>query len=45
MPGSFGPSEWFDFIQPPVDHGTVVTAVLDDTRGNFMQIAADKSQP
>ncbi len=22
------------FLQPPVDHGTVVTAVLDDTCGN-----------
>lgn len=27
------------FLQPPVDYGTVVTAVLDDTCGNLIQIA------
>ena len=27
------------FTQPPVDHGTVVTAVFDDTCGNLIQIA------
>lgn len=31
------------FLQPPVDHGTVVTAVLDDTCGNLIQIAQEKS--
>ena len=30
------------FLQPPVDHGTVVTAVLDDTCGNLIQICAEK---
>ena len=32
------------FVQPPVDHGSVVTAVLDDTCGNLIQIAAEESQ-
>ena len=27
------------FTQPPVDHGTIVTAVFDDTCGNLIQIA------
>jgi len=27
------------FTQPPVSHGTVTTAVLDDTCGNLIQIA------
>lgn len=31
-----------EFTQPPVDHGTVVTAVLDDTCGNLIQIAEDR---
>ncbi len=30
------------FLQPPVDHGTVVTAVLDDTCGNLVQICEEK---
>lgn len=30
------------FTQPPLDMGTVVTAVLDDTCGNLIQIAAAK---
>ena len=30
------------FAQPPVDHGTVVLAVFDDTCGNLIQIAAEK---
>ena len=30
------------FTQPPVDHGPVVTAVLDDTCGNLIQIAEEK---
>ena len=30
------------FLQPPVDHGVVVTAVLDDTCGNLIQIAQEK---
>jgi catechol 2,3-dioxygenase-like lactoylglutathione lyase family enzyme len=29
------------FLQPPVDYGTVVTAVLDDTCGNLIQIAQE----
>jgi hypothetical protein len=35
------------FLQPPVDHETVVTAVLDDTCGNLIQICEKKreSQP
>lgn len=32
------------FTQPPVDHGTVVTAVFDDTCGNLIQIAQEKAQ-
>ena len=32
------------FVQPPVDMGPVVTAVLDDTCGNLIQIAALKSE-
>ncbi len=32
------------FTQPPVDHGTVVVAVLDDTCGNLIQIAQEKTQ-
>ena len=31
------------FLQPPVDHGPVVTAVLDDTCGNLIQICEEKS--
>lgn len=31
------------FTQPPVDHGTVITAVFDDTCGNFIQIAQEKA--
>ena len=30
------------FLQPPVDHGPVVTAVLDDTCGNLIQISEEK---
>lgn len=30
------------FLQPPVDHGAVVTAVLDDTCGNLIQICEEK---
>ena len=30
------------FTQPPLDAGTVVTAVFDDTCGNLIQIAAAK---
>jgi len=30
------------FVQPPVDHGNVVTAVLDDTCGNLIQICEEK---
>ena len=29
------------FTQPPVDFGTVITAVLDDTCGNLIQIAQE----
>jgi len=32
------------FTQPPVDHGTVVAAVFDDTCGNLIQIAEEKSR-
>ena len=28
------------FLQPPVDHGTVATAVLDDTCGNLIQLVS-----
>ncbi|MEO0649944.1 MAG: VOC family protein [Planctomycetota bacterium] len=31
------------FTQPPVDHGTVVTAVFDDTCGNLIQFAEERS--
>ncbi|GGL30099.1 VOC family protein [Nocardia jinanensis] len=31
------------FTQPPVDHGPVTTAVLDDTCGNLIQIAEHKA--
>jgi catechol 2,3-dioxygenase-like lactoylglutathione lyase family enzyme len=31
------------FTQPPTDMGQVVTAVFDDTCGNLIQIAAEKS--
>jgi catechol 2,3-dioxygenase-like lactoylglutathione lyase family enzyme len=31
------------FTQPPLDHGTVATAVLDDTCGNLIQIAQHKA--
>ncbi|WP_413353928.1 VOC family protein [Microbacterium sp. 1P06AB] len=31
-----------DFTQPPIDHGPVTTAVLSDTVGNLLQIAAVK---
>lgn len=30
------------FLQPPTDHGPVVTAVLDDTCGNLIQICEEK---
>ena len=33
------------FLQPPVDHHTVVTAVLDDTCGNLIQICERKREP
>jgi catechol 2,3-dioxygenase-like lactoylglutathione lyase family enzyme len=29
------------FTQPPTDYGTVITAVLDDTCGNLIQIAQE----
>ncbi len=32
------------FVQPPVDQGTVVTAVLDDTCGNLIQICEEKQE-
>lgn len=31
-----------NFTQEPVDYGTVVTAVFDDTCGNLIQIAQEK---
>jgi predicted enzyme related to lactoylglutathione lyase len=31
------------FLQPPTDHGPVVTAVLDDTCGNLIQICEEKT--
>lgn len=31
------------FLQPPVDHGTVTTAVFDDTCGNLIQISEETS--
>ena len=33
------------FVQPPTDLGPVVTAVLDDTCGNLIQIQEQKPQP
>ena len=33
------------FVQPPTDLGTVITAVFDDTCGNFIQIQEEKRQP
>ena len=33
------------FVQPPTDLGTVVTAIFDDTCGNLIQIMAEKPQP
>jgi catechol 2,3-dioxygenase-like lactoylglutathione lyase family enzyme len=33
------------FLQPPVDHGPVVTAVLDDTCGNLIQICEERRHP
>lgn len=33
------------FTQPPVDYGTVMTAVFDDTCGNLIQLAQEKPQP
>ncbi len=35
-------SEGVEFLQPPVDHGPVVTAVFDDTCGNLVQITQEK---
>ena len=32
------------FVQPPTDLGTVVTAVFDDTCGNLIQIMEEKDQ-
>lgn len=32
------------FTQPPTDFGTVITAVLDDTCGNLIQLAQLKAQ-
>ena len=31
------------FTQPPIDYGTVITAVFDDTCGNLIQIAQEVS--
>ncbi len=31
------------FTQPPVDYGTVITAVFDDTCGNLIQISQEKA--
>lgn len=33
------------FAQPPTDVGTVIMAIFDDTCGNLIQIAEEKSQP
>ena len=33
------------FVQPPTDLGPVITAILDDTCGNLIQIQQDKPQP
>ena len=32
------------FVQPPTDLGSVITAVFDDSCGNLIQIAEEKSQ-
>ncbi|MEM9064788.1 MAG: VOC family protein [Planctomycetota bacterium] len=32
------------FTQAPVDYGTVITAVFDDTCGNLIQIAQEKGE-
>ena len=32
------------FTQPPVDYGTVITAVFDDTCGNLIQITQEKPE-
>ena len=32
------------FVQPPTDHGSVITAVFDDTCGNLIQIREEKSE-
>ncbi|NKY32301.1 VOC family protein [Nocardia speluncae] len=32
-----------EFTQEPADYGTVITAVFDDTCGNLIQIAQEKS--
>ncbi len=32
------------FTQPPVDYGTVIAAVFDDTCGNLIQIAQEKGE-
>lgn len=32
------------FVQPPTDVGTVITAIFDDTCGNLIQLAQEKSQ-
>ena len=33
------------FVQPPTDLGSVITAVFDDTCGNLIQIMEEKGQP
>ena len=33
------------FVQPPTDLGPVITAILDDTCGNLIQIQEAKPQP
>ena len=33
------------FTQPPVDYGTAITAVFDDTCGNLIQIMQETPQP
>lgn len=33
------------FTQPPVDHGTVITAVFDDTCGNLVQLTQETPAP
>jgi catechol 2,3-dioxygenase-like lactoylglutathione lyase family enzyme len=32
------------FVQAPLDHGPVITAIFDDTCGNLIQIAAKKAK-